>query len=157
MKASPVPLRVSFNPWPWSLLAFFAVLLTAIASFVVFALRQDQELVRPDYYEAELRHQAQIERVRRTRALGDRVSLTERDRVLVLSLPAEHSGRGMTGTLRLYRPSDSRLDRELPLSPAPTGRQEFDLRSLRPGLWKAAVLWSVDGWEYYRESTLVLP
>ena len=155
--SAPAPtLRVPFNPWPWSLLVFFAVLLTSIASFVVFAVRQNQELVRPDYYEQELRHEAQMDRVQRTRALGGQVSLGFADGFLSVSLPASHVAQGITGTVRLYRPSDARLDREMTLSPDASGHQALEVRPIRPGLWKAAVQWTVGGVEYFHEAPIVI-
>ncbi|MBL9173790.1 MAG: FixH family protein [Verrucomicrobiales bacterium] len=150
------PLRVPFNPWPWSLLAFFALLLTTIASFVVFAVRQNQELVRPDYYEQELRHEAQMKRVQRTRALAGPVSVEAAEGVLSVTLPAAHAGRGFSGTVRLYRPSDARLDRELTLAPDGAGHQSIDVRPIRPGLWKAALQWTAGGVEYFHEESIVI-
>lgn len=137
-------------------MAFFAVLLGSIASFVVFAVRQNQELVRPDYYEQELRHEAQMDRVQRTRALGAQVSLGFADGILSVALPASHAARGITGTIRLYRPSDARLDREMTLTPDASGHQALDVRPIRPGLWKAAVQWTVAGVEYFHEVPVVI-
>lgn len=154
---APAPaLRVPFNPWPWSLMAFFAVLLSTIAGFVVFAVRQNQELVRPDYYEQELRHEAQMDRVQRTRALGGQVSLGFTDGILSVALPVSHAARGVTGTVRLYRPSDARLDREMTLAPDASGHQTLDVRPIQSGLWKAAVQWTVGGVEYFHEAPIVI-
>ncbi|MEN9675027.1 MAG: hypothetical protein RIS76_923 [Verrucomicrobiota bacterium] len=146
-----------FNPWPWALLAFFALLITTIASFVVFAVRQDMELVRPDYYEQELRHDRQMERVRRTAGLAGAITLAPSGNTILVDVPTATRGLKPSGTVHLYRPSDSRLDREVELAPDAAGRMSLDTGSLRPGLWKVRVAWSVGLDEFFREATLVIP
>ena len=54
--------KPAFNPWPYALIAFFTVLITVIASFVTWSLRQDMELVGADYYDQEMRFQQRIDR-----------------------------------------------------------------------------------------------
>ena len=157
MTASLPSARPAFNPWPWALIAFFVVLVTTITSFVVFALRQDLELVRPDYYEQELRHDQQMQRVHRTEGVAGAIALSASGDRIVVDLPLDHARRKSAGTIHLYRPSDSHLDREFDLTPGRDGRQTLDTRDLRPGLWKVRVAWTVDGAEYFREATVVVP
>ena len=157
MNATVPPVRSAFNPWPWALLAFFALLLTTIASFIVFALGQDLELVRPDYYEQELRHDRQMERVRRTTGLAGAITLDEAGHRIVVEIPSAHVLGKAAGVVHLYRPSDSRLDQELTLSTGPNGRHTVDTRALRAGLWKVRVEWTVGGDEFYRDATVVIP
>lgn len=146
-----------WNPWPMGLGVFFAVLIATIASFIVFAVRQNMDLVRPDYYEQELRHTRQMERVRRTQALAPGASLSASPEGLRILLPPGHSGERFSGTLRLYRPSDAALDRLIPLTPDADGRQSVPVEDLRPGLWRAQANWSLDGVEFYLESAVVVP
>ncbi|NBP23395.1 MAG: hypothetical protein EBU81_02315 [Proteobacteria bacterium] len=68
------------------------------------------------------------------------------------SLPADGRGR-----VRLYRPSEAALDRELPLAVGADGVQSIDAGSLKPGLWKVRVHWGPEDAGYYAEGSVVVP
>ena len=145
----------SINPWPVALGLFFATLLTTIAGFTVFALRLNTDLVRRDYYEQELRHEGQMAREQRTRALTEGVRIDCLDGAVRLKLPFDHARQGVTGNLQFYRPSNASLDHEVPLAPDASGRQWVDTRHLKPGLWRVRAAWTSGGDDYYHESALI--
>jgi nitrogen fixation protein FixH len=151
--------KPEFNPWPWSLVAFFAVFISAVIGFGIFAVRQNNDLVQPDYYEQEVRFQQQIDRVQRTQALDHEVTVAFEPiaRQVRLALPAAHAAKQPTGKIHFYRPSEARLDFEVPVQLDAAGKQTVPGTSLREGLWKARVTWSVDGQEFYHDETLVVP
>ena len=148
------PRAVTWNPWPVALIAFLSLFASAVVSFGIFAIRHSQDLVRPDYYDHEIRYQDQIEREIRTRGLAGAVELglTPGSRTLEVRIPS-----AARGTIHLYRPSDASLDREIALSTGVDGRQRVDLSDLKPGLWKARMTWKHAAEDYTHESTLVLP
>ncbi|HRI16018.1 MAG TPA: FixH family protein [Verrucomicrobiota bacterium] len=149
-----VPLNPSWNPWPHGLAAFLSLFACAVAGMGIFATRHNQDLVSPDYYEQEIRYQEQIDRVTRTQALTDpvTVALSPDGRTLELRLPV-----AAQGTVQLYRPAEARLDREFPLALDAQGRQRLDLNPLKPGLWRARVQWQQGGQEFFRAANVILP
>jgi len=141
----------SFNPWPYSIVAFFAVAILAAVVWVGFCIRNGSDLVAGDYYDQELEHQAQMERVERTLALGDAVSLNydaAADRIDV-KMPVEQARLAPEGVIHLYRPSQSDLDRVIALEVNAAGEQHLDASVLEAGLWEVRVKWSAGGEEYY--------
>lgn len=144
----------SWNPWPVALIAFLSLFASAVIGFGIFAIRHSQDLVRPDYYDHEIRYQDQIEREVRTRGLTAPVELglAPGTRTLEIRIPS-----AAEGTIHLYRPSDAALDRDVALATGTDGRQRVDLSGLKPGLWKARITWKHAAEEYSHESTLVLP
>lgn len=146
------------EPWPIALAIFFAVFIGCIASFIVFAVRQRMDLVRPDYYEDEIRYQVQMNRVDRTRALGGSASLSM-DAVrqaLKVRIPAAHAAALESGSVQLYRPSDAGADRVWTLKPGTDGMQEVSLSDLGRGRWRARARWKSGGLEYHLEESLIL-
>jgi hypothetical protein len=139
------------NPWPYAIILYFVVFIAALATWIVFAVHQDQELVRKDYYEQELKYQSEIERSARGNAANVRVSYDPSTQTLALALPRESSA----GKLFFYRPSDSKLDREIPLRLS-DGGQTLDVREFQSGLWKLHVTWSAGGAEFSYNEALVL-
>lgn len=147
----------AWNPWPWAITGFLALFFLLVVGFGVFAFRLRFDLVRPDYYEAELQHDAQ--RAGRERALAlDAVAVVALDDAgrLHLQFPAGHAGAISAATLRLYRPADARLDHEHALHPDAAGRQWLDA-ALVPGLWRARLAWTHAGADYLHEEVLVVP
>jgi hypothetical protein len=146
------------NPWPIVIVAYFAVFITFIVGFIVFATRQHVDLVRNDYYEEEVHFQQQLERIQRTRDQGGLVAVKYDDthRCIMLSLPAARE-RSASGVIHFYRPSDAALDQDVRLALAADGTQQVDAKKLRGGLWKVRVQWLMDGQEYFFDQALVVP
>lgn len=146
------------NPWPYAIMAFFACAITGIVSFVLFANQHRMELVRPDYYEHEMRYQQQIDRVNRTKAVRQQVlaNYDSQNANLSITLPKAQVQAGLAGHIQLYRPSDSKLDQEIKLTPDIEGTQRVDTSKLKAGLWKVRISWQVTGQEYYFDQSIVI-
>lgn len=147
-----------WEPWPVGLAVFFALFVSSVMAFIAFALSQRMDLVRPDYYEDEIRYQVQLNRVRRTHQLGASAAMAPdpASRRVRVRVPAAHVASGLQGTVTLYRPSDARADRTLSLEPSAAGEQEVSLAGLGPGLWRVRARWQAGGLEYHLEDSVVL-
>jgi len=145
------------NPWPAGIIATFALFIAGTVGLVILSARNHVELVSPDYYERELRYQEQINRRERTQALPDqaRVSYDAAQGSIFVALPAAQA-RVAQGRIQLYRPSDARLDREVPLALDGKGIQRLDAKQLHAGPWNVRVQWSVDGKEYFLNRSIVV-
>ena len=153
MTSSPKPR----NLWPLAITAFFIVAFTCLVGLIVFATRQRVDLVRADYYEEEIRFQQQLDRVKRTQRLNQpaAVAYNSAQHCITISLAPSLLGP-VAGQIHLYRPSDARLDQELPLVLGADGTQRVDASKLRGGLWKVRVQWAVAGQEYYLDQPVVI-
>lgn len=147
-----------FNPWPWGIVAAFAIFIPATAGLIVLACWQKDHLVRADYYEQEIRYQGQIDRLERTRRLGSQVSVgyDARAQRIRIALPVDHARQRAQGRIQLYRPSEAGLDRYFELELDDSGTQLLDARPLRPGLWKVRVSWKVANYEYALDEKVVV-
>jgi nitrogen fixation protein FixH len=148
----------SRNPWPAAIVGSFVVFISGVVIFIAWAVRQDMDLVRKDYYEDEIRFQESIASLGRTRPLHSEVAVTyDAVRALVgIALPASHGSQRATGRIRFYRPSDARLDHEVTLAVRSDGTQSVDAKRLRPGLWKVHLLWKANGEDYTFVQPLVI-
>jgi nitrogen fixation protein FixH len=146
------------DPWPITIIAFFALFISFLASFIVFASRQHVDLVREDYYEEELRFQQQLDRVKRTQGSGQSASVaySADQHCIAVRLPFA-TAENMTGRIHLYRPSDAKLDCDWPLIVDSQGQQRLDASQLQAGLWRVRVQWLRNGQEYYCDQAVVVP
>jgi len=146
------------NPWPYAIIGWFLIFGSAMAVWVVVAVRNDPDLVRADYYEQEIGYQKHIDRLNRTAAVGGEVSVAYEASLnqVSLRLPLTHLVDHPAGTIHFYRPSNAKLDFELPLAPDAAGVQHISTDKLQGGLWKVRVRWTSAGQEYLHEQSLVL-
>lgn len=150
--------RRSWNPWPISIIAFFTVAIIGCGTFIVFCSRHPADLVAADYYEQEIRYQGQMDRQQRAQLAGHTAAVTydSKTRRISICLPPNFSPSQTTGTIQLYRPSATNLDRQVKLAPDEHGLQTIDASSLLPGLWKVRVSWSADHQEFYLDQKIVI-
>jgi nitrogen fixation protein FixH len=147
----------SRNPWPIAITGFFVIAILFIVTFIAFAMRQREDLVSADYYEREVRYQGQLDSMNRSQSLAAQpvVTFEPGPQVIVITLPAGQT-RGATGSIQLYRPSDARLDRNVPLALNAEGIQRLDARELRDGLWKVRVKWNIGGKNYFVDQPVIV-
>ncbi len=147
-----------FNPWPYGILAFFAVAISATVWLIVLACREPNQLVAADYYDQEIRYQTRVDQEARTRVWESQISATHLPEpgVVVIGLPVEHVA-GATGFIDVYRPSAAGADRRIVLALDGNGRQAVPSREWTPGLWKVRLQWKVGGEEFYAERKVVIP
>lgn len=153
MKPTPTPRSL----WPVAIISFFILAVLFLGTFAIWALRQREELVAPNYYEKEIRYQQQLDVMNRSQAVAAQVVVTYEPSAnrIVITLPAAQAP-GATGKIHLYRPSDSSLDREFPLAPDAAGAQQLDAAKLQPGLWKVRVQWTAAGQEYFIDQRVIV-
>lgn len=145
------------NAWPAGLVIFFAIFISYIAGFIVFASSQRMDLVREDYYDQEIRFQQQIDRVQRTAPIlaAASVDYDVNHSAVTVSLPAAVAAK-ISGTINFYRPSDASLDHEVKLSLDGRGAQTVNVRDFRAGLWKVRVQWRDEAQDYFFERPVVI-
>src|SRR5262249_39768795 len=157
-RINSIPARPARSLWPHAILAWFVVFSSAMAAWITFALRQTTELVSTDYYEEEVRFQNQLDRMNRTAAVRGEVAVLcdAAQAQVTLRLPADHVAQHPSGRIRFYRPSDARLDFEVPLALAEPGLQRIDVSARRGGQWKVRVQWKAGEQDYFFEQIVVL-
>ena len=144
------------HPWPATIIAYFSIILCGAVVLVVYSLKHKDHLVRTDYYEQEVKYQDQIERIQRTHPFLAEIKAEITQKDLVLQLPDAHtSSPDFTGSIWLYRPSNSGLDQRFELKPNPSGVYQQEVNGLLDGLWKLKINWTAQGKEFYYENSLV--
>jgi nitrogen fixation protein FixH len=143
--------------WPIGIIAFFVAAITYIGGFVIWASNLREDLVANNYYDNEIRYQKEIDLLNRTQKIAGKVTVDydSARRSILISLPVSPTQTAV-GNVRLYRPSDERLDRSLPLALDAQGVDHFDAKSLSPGLWKIRIEWTVSGQDYLLDRPVVI-
>ncbi len=137
--------------WGKGILLTIIAFVVLILTLVVLAVRMDGiELVTENYYEEEIKYQDRIDETNQALSLDRDVILYDAEaKSIVLDLP-----NGSKGILHLFRPSDSSLDQELPVTVTKDGKTSVPLSLLKAGYWKVKLNWIEDGIEYYQEEKI---
>ncbi len=137
--------------WGYGIAVVYTVFAVATLSFVAFTMTHKVELVAKDYYAQEVAYEKQIQRVRQTKEWTPEIAcaVSADGKFIHLQMPAQSAA--VQGTILLYYPADSSLDRELELDPDDDGTQSIPTAKLARGLWRVKVTWSLAGREFYNE------
>lgn len=144
--------------WGLGIVALYGGFVAFTLAIVGYASFQHFDLVDRDYYARGLDHDSQIARINRVAALSEkpRYELTRETGEIVLHFPHVFQAEKVTGTLTLFRPSASSLDVTLAICLDADMAQRIPTDRLAKGLWRAKLLWTAGGQEYYHEQELVL-
>ena len=137
----------------WIVLSF--VLFAAfIGVLVTVCVRQEVNLVSKNYYTEELAYQQQIERINNASHLSEKPRIKIVDHMIEIQFDEFNTLE--KGELKLFRPSDVRLDKQFALQSSVGTTQQFDARELTTGMYRLKMQWSMKGKEYYIEETINL-
>lgn len=150
--------KSSFNPWPVSIIAFFAVAICGVVTWIVFCTRHQVDLVTADYYEQEVRYQDQMDRIHRAASLQAPAKITydTNANLITVLMPPDHLSPELKGWIQLYRPSAASMDQKLALEVDSAGAQTINAKQLSDGLWHVRVSWTLNGSDYFFDQKVVI-
>lgn len=114
--------------------------------------KYNHDLVTEDYYQEELLHQNEIDKVDNAKELKENVSWRKSSDGIVISFPENLDYKKITGKVFLYRPSNKKLDSETIISLS-DHYLLIPKTLLLDGRWNITVDWKYEGKSYlYKES-----
>ena len=141
--------------WGKWIVVSFVLFAVFIGTLVTVCVRQDINLVTKDYYKAELVYQDQIERQQNARLLDSKPTFAVvDDAYLVVSF--DRFDEVEKGAVKLFRPSNEKLDQDFELQASGDVTQRFKLRSVNKGMYRVKMLWTMNGKEFYTEEVIYI-
>jgi hypothetical protein len=95
--------------WGWRIAIVYTFFAVSTVGFVAFAMTENVELVRTDYYEQSLKHDQTFAAEQRGLAVASQLDVKIAEGRLQIGLPASHTQID-SGSISLYRPDNSILD-----------------------------------------------
>lgn len=133
-------------------MGWFAIFITAIVVWIVYASRQRMELVNSDYYAQEILYQNRMDAAARASGKAE-IAYDTAKQLITIRIP--DAQKISDGEIHFYCPNNAKLDHKLKLA-LNAGAQRLDSGSLRAGLWKVRVHWKVDGADFYSDKSIVV-
>lgn len=125
-------------------------------SFVYLSFGEDVNLVRDNYYEAELNFNQKRETQKRTDELTEKLLINLSNNNIGFVFPSMFTASSINGEILLYRPSDRELDINLPIDLDSTNTMTIPTQKLNSGLWKIQVEWNADSLSYFNEKIIMV-
>ncbi|HKL19841.1 MAG TPA: FixH family protein [Halalkalibaculum sp.] len=146
--------------WNWGKGLTLAILLFIVTtlSVVGYIISLDYHMVTENHYEKAVNYQEHIDRLEQAGNMTHpvEIKLLRGEQVVKLQFPNTMAFDNLKGTVELYRPSDSSLDREMDLTLDENGVQEIGSHDLAKGKWLVKVSWSTEGKNYYKQESIFL-
>ena len=127
--------------WGQGIFLFFVVFISLGISFIIFSLRQNNDLVASDYYEKGADYTHQMEINSRSAFYIDSINLVNQNDLLIARF--SKSIDMMTDTMNIYffRPSDKRFDLEFRM-PLQSGSIPIVKSGIQKGRYKVKFQWT---------------
>lgn len=136
---------------PWII---FAV---GITSLGVMAYQKKFDLVREDYYAAELDYSNTMEKMKRGAAFKSQIKSNVNNGILSIDFPANFKDNpNFSGVINFYRPSDMNLDTSFNISLDENLQQVFPANSLKNGYWEVKYEWNLGSLDYLLNDTIII-
>ena len=142
--------------WGFGITLSIIVFTLISIGLIYFAFNQKINLVRDDYYEAELEFDEKIEIVNRTSNLQEQLDINLVLNKVKLNFPPLSEYSGIKGNIILYRPSDRNLDIIIPIELDSNYTQTLYTGKLVKGMWKIQVDWIADSLTYFNEKIVMI-
>jgi nitrogen fixation protein FixH len=143
--------------WPTGIVLAMSAFIIFILSFVykaTFVSGYDHHLVSDDYYKDEMNYQQEIDKLNKAAALKENVSLTKVSEGLLIKFPAEFDPEKITGTISFQRPSNIKIDFQLPINLTSADYLILDDKMVE-GIWNVKIEWTVNGNTYLFKEKLM--
>ncbi len=107
----------------------------------------EHDLVTEDYYKQELAFQNEINAEKNSKTLLKYIIVKKTAKGLVISFPKDKNYSHISGTISLYRPSNKKLDFEIPISLS-ASELIIEDKNLLGGRWNITIHWKYENTSY---------
>ena len=150
-------MKIKFN-WGTGIVIAFGLFMTFILYFVVEVQsnsKYDNDLVVDEYYKHDARFGEEMKRTQNAQDLGEKPKVIVTQSGVQIIFPADFVPNKIKGIVSLYRPSNKKLDFEIPISISePT--LLIPNKSLVGGRWDINMEWQYDGKSYLTKETIYI-
>ncbi len=126
--------------WGHKLFIFTVLFMILISSMVYYMYNQHVDLVDTDYYEKGIKYQDEIDKYKAIKGLDHSIKFDSIKNELVFETAI---GGNISGTLKFYRPSDSKMDKQIPFTLNDEGKFVYNVSTLAKGPWKFTFDWKI--------------
>lgn len=145
--------------WGTAIVIAFGLFITFILYFVVKVQsdsKYDNDLVVEEYYKHDAKFGDEMERIQNAQDLASKPLITIVDEGVTIVFPEAFIPKNIKGKVSLYRPSNKKLDFEIPISLSDVTTLLIPKKSLVGGRWEINMEWQYEGSSYLTKETIYI-
>lgn len=141
--------------WGNALVIYFAIFLGLAATFVIFSLKQNNDLEDEDYYNKGANYSQQIEIDKRSEIFTDSIIITQYADLLTINFANYLVDEANLMHIHFYRPSNEKLDYQLNYNSF-TQKEQIAKTKLAKGRYIVKFTWQINQNDFSLEQTLFI-
>jgi hypothetical protein len=146
---------MKFN-WGHSIVVFFGIFISLAIMFIIFSLKQNNDLVEKDYYKKGADYTSQMIINQRSKLYEDSVSIIMSGEYATIKLASSIVSKADTLNTLFFRPSDKKLDNFF--STVITGETvDISLSGFVRGRYIVQLSWTISGDEFMLKRDVFIP
>ena len=145
--------------WGTAIVIAFGLFISFILYFVVKVQsdsKYDNDLVVEEYYKHDAKFGDEMERIQNAEDLVSKPVINIVDEGVTIVFPATLAPKNIKGKVSLYRPSNKKLDFEIPISLSDATTLLIPKKSLAGGRWDINMEWQYEGKSYLTKETIYI-
>lgn len=142
--------------WGTSIVIAFSLFIAFILYFVIKVQsdsKYDNELVVEEYYKQELTFEKQMQKEQNAVNLEGKITFVNSKEGVTITFPNDFNFAKIEGKVSLYRPSNKKLDAEIPISLS-SSHLLIPNNKLVGGRWDILIDWKYEGKEYLTKESI---
>ena len=150
MNTSPTQSKGTVLNWGTAILLAFVLFMSFILYFVIKVQsnsKYDNELVVEEYYKKDAHFETEMIQIQNAHDLVQQPKISTNSQGILVVFPSQFNPAKLKGTVSLYRPSNKKLDFEIPISTSSSTLLIPDT-SLIGGQWDITLSWEYEGKSY---------
>ena len=145
--------------WGVGIVIAFGLFITFILYFVVMVQsdsKYDNDLVVEEYYKHDAKFGDEMARIQNAEDLAQKPTINVVSNGVEIVFPKIFVPKNIKGKVSLYRPSNKKLDFQIPISLSDATTVLIPIKSLVRGRWDVNMEWQYDGKSYLSKETIYI-
>jgi len=145
--------------WGVGIVIAFGLFITFILYFVVMVQsdsKYDNDLVVEEYYKHDAKFGDEMARIQNAEDLAQKPTINVVSNGVEIVFPKIFVPKNIKGKVSLYRPSNKKLDFQIPISLSDATTLLIPIKSLVRGRWDVNMEWQYDGKSYLSKETIYI-
>ncbi len=140
--------------WGAGIAILYAGFVVMILLLVGMSASQKIDLVTDQYYAEELQFQDKINKIKLAKGLSDPLTWQVEEQGITIYFPKEFTADTLSGSVKLYCPSDNTKDRTFPIT-VKNSEQRIAASDIKSGRYYLQIDWKNGKKSYWNEGVVV--
>ncbi|MCC7051366.1 MAG: FixH family protein [Bacteroidia bacterium] len=142
--------------WGYRIAFLYIGFVLLIITMVALTMREKVELTYADYYKREIEYDKILKKETNFNLLKQDLKITQNQKQIIIQLPNKSVNNFKQGKIILLRPSDAKLDKDLPFTIQQNNLIVIEKTILKKGYYLLQLDWSTNEKDFFIEKSITI-